>query len=264
MHPTGRDGSDGAADRGPGARLLAGADVAGAREQITREVQQHVSAALHGPIGTALAAGNPAPGGDTSVGSGGTDGQSAGSHIEDPAALLGAALPRTFIATGAAITTGYAALAAGDEVRVAGALLCAQRLLFRDDPVGSIAFSAAARAALQSTDESDGDGDGDARSLDAAAAMQRRVERLGVALDTAFSRGASHLHAAALSSYSWKRLTGGAGPGSDVLSGHLAPFLLGLVRWAFLVEAALDGIRKDDWARAGAALVAARRVTAGA
>jgi hypothetical protein len=42
---------------------------------------------------------------------------------------------------------------------------------------------------------------------------------------------------------------------------QLMPFIDGLARWAFLLEAAMEGVKRDDWVLVGAAVVAARRVT---
>jgi hypothetical protein len=67
------------------------------------------------------------------------------------------------------------------------------------------------------------------------------------------------VQAAALGTRSWLAATGGLGPGSVAGQVQFGPFLDGLVRWAFYVAAALQGVRADDWARVGAALVAAQR-----
>lgn len=238
-----------------GSRLLTGEEASAAARRIMEEVRQHLAAALHGPIGAALAA----TAGDTGD-------PSAPDGARDAQMLLGAPLPRMFMATGAAVTIGYTALSEGDEARVAGALLCARRLLFPDDASGLAGFVSAARRARDAIapDSAPEGGDDQAIGVDAASLMQRRVAAGVDALERARAGAVAHLEAAALGSASWKRATGGAGPASDVMRGHLAPFLHALVRWAFLVEAALDGIERDDWARAGAALVAARSVTSAA
>lgn len=235
-----------------GERLLRSPHVAQAAAAVEADVRQQLAAALHGPIGTALAATS----GSAGLAGPGTEGGGGGAH-----ALLGAAIPRAFIATGAALTTGYMGLAAGDDTRVAGALLCAQRLLFPGDPLGNAAVRAAAQPALDSLpDRSEEPAAAD--DAEAAAGMQRRVAADVEAIERAFLAVVPHVSAAALSSFSWKHATGGAGPASGALTSHLGPFLDGLVRWAFYVEVALEGIRHDDWARAGASLIAARRVTA--
>jgi hypothetical protein len=235
-----------------GERLLRGPEVAAAAAAVDAEVEQQLAAALHGPVGTALAA-STAPMGAP------PGGQPAGS--EDVPALLGAAVPRMFIAAGAALTAAYLAVAEGDEVRAAGAVLCARRRLFPDDALGSAAVAGAARPALESLPAPAGE-PGAPPGADAAAAMGRQVAARVEELERAYLGAAPHIETAALDTYSWKRATGGAGPASGAMRGHLGPFLRGMARWAFYVEAALAAIRQDDWVRAGAAIIAARRVTA--
>ncbi len=235
--------------------LLRNPTVMAARDAVLHEVREQLAAALHGPIGTALAA--SAPGGhDVSDGP-------PSQHVQAQA-LLGAEIPRRFLATGAALTIAYSALATGDEVRVGGALLAVQGLLFPNDALGFFAVQTAVRLGLEATAPADGDPGGPvsaAATADAAADMQRRVEGDIERLDRAYLGVLPHLTAAALGSPSWRTASGGAGPASGVLSGPLALFLEGLLRWTFYLCAALDGVRRDDWTRTGAALVAARRVT---
>jgi hypothetical protein len=170
-------------------------------------------------------------------------------------------VPRTFIAVGAALTTAFAAVGDGDEVRAAGALRCAQALLFPADPLGQASVAGAVSPALEAL--APADPESTARAGDVTVEMERRVAREVEALNLAYLQASPHVRAAALSAYSWKQAAGGAGPESDALTGNLGPFLDGMARWAFFLEAALDGVRRDDWARTGAALIAARRVTAG-
>jgi hypothetical protein len=234
-----------------GERLLRGEAVEAAAAQIRIEVGAQLEAALHGPVGTALAAGAASAPGSGDEPNGAAEAQ----------ALLSSPIPRTFIAVGAALTIAYVAVSEGDEVRTAGALLCAQRLLFPDDPFGLVAVNAAIRPAFEALSSSATSTNG-MPETEAAAAMQRRVAGDVSDLERGLMSVFPHLQAAALGSYSWKRATGGQGPASGAMHGPMGAFLSGLVRWTYYVEAALDGIRRDDWARAGAALIAARRVTA--
>ena len=233
-----------------GEGLLHSPEVERATREIEREVEAQVAGALSGPVGTALAAGAASGSGNL-----------APEHQTEAQLLLGHTVPRTFIAVGAALTTAFAAVGAGDEVRAAGALRCAQSLLFPADPLGQAAVTGAARPALE--DAVPATSESASVAADVAVAMARRVTGEVEQLENAYRRVASHVQAAALGSYSWKQASGGVGPESGALGGHLGPFLDAMTRWAFLTEAALDGIRRDDWARAGAALIAARRVTAG-
>ena len=205
-----------------GERLLRSVDVERTADQVAREVEQHVAGALAGPVGTTMA-------------------------------FLNSALPRAFIAVGAALTAAHAAVSAGEEVRAAGALRCAQDLLFPADPLGRAAVAGAARA---------GFGEGEAAALsEDVAAVERRVSAEVEALERGYLRVASQLQAAALGTYSWKQMTGGMGVAADVAASQMGLFVDGLARWAFLVEAAIEGVRQDDWVKVGAAVVAARRVT---
>jgi hypothetical protein len=177
-----------------------------------------------------------------------------------PSLLLSAEIPRRFIAAGAALSVAYAALAEGDETRTAGALLCAERILFPDDPEGAAQMAAAVRAALRQLDaERAASAIGDSEHPPNVEEMQRSVMALAAALERAYAGAAGHLEAAALGARSWLAATGGAGPASGARHTQFGPFLDGLVRWAFFTEAALESIRADDWAGAGAALMAARR-----
>ena len=208
-----------------GERLLRSAEVERAAHQVAREVEQQVAGARAGPVGTAVA-------------------------------VLQSALPRAFIGVGAAITTAHAAVSAGDEVRAAAALLCAQELLFPADLLGRAAVAGAVRLALESVEEYDG-----APPVEDGEAVQRRVAQEVEALERCWLRVGAQVLAAALGTYAWKRLTGGMGVAADVAASHGGLFVNGLARWAFLAEAALEGVRKDNWIRVGAAVVAARRVT---
>ena len=207
-----------------GERLLRSAEVERAADQVAREVELQVGAALAGPVGATMAA-------------------------------LQSSLPRTFIGVGAALTTAYAAVSSGDETHAAGALICAQELLFPTDPLGRAAVAGAARPGLPAVPEEG------APPADDAVAVERRVEADIAALEQGYGRVASQVRAAALGTYSWKQLTGGLGASADVSASQLLPFIEGMTKWAFLAEAALDGVKRDDWVRAGAAVVAARRVT---
>ena len=237
-----------------GERLLRSPDVTLAAGAVHAIVQAQVMSALQGPVGTALAASVDHRQSPAQSGQNGTHPQ----HLHEAQTLLGAAVPRMFICVGAALTTAFVALAEGDETRVAGALLCAQGLLFPDDPLGVAAVAGAAHPALDALPQVSAGAPG----VEAALLMQQRVAAETEALERALLQVLPNLQVAALSSYSWKQATGGAGPSSDALTGHFGPFLDGLLRWAFYVEAALTSIRQDDWARAGAALVTGRRVTA--
>jgi len=237
-----------------GERLLHSPDVTLAAGAVRAMVQAQVMSALQGPVGTALAASVDPRQSPEQPGQSGARPK----HLHEAQTLLGAAVPRMFIGAGAALTTAFVALAEGEETRVAGALLCAQGLLFPDDPLGVAAVAGAARPALDALPQASAGLPG----VEAALLMQQRVAAETEALERALLQVLPNLQAAALGSYSWKQATGGAGPTSDALTGHFGPFLDGLLRWAFYVEAALTGIRQDDWARAGAALVNARRVTA--
>jgi len=155
----------------------------------------------------------------------------------------------------------YAGLAEGDETRVAGALLCAQRFLFPHDPPGEAAVAQAVSLATRHLDGTAGDTDSQPRAAAAnqVATMQQTVAAHGEALERSFQASIGHLQMAALSTRSWLAATGGFGPGSLAGQTQFGPFLDGLVRWAFYTEAALRAVRADDWSRAGAALVAARQ-----
>lgn len=208
-----------------GQRLLVSAEVERAAVQVALDVEVQVSGALAGPVGTTMAS-------------------------------LLSPLPRVFISVGAALTAAHAAVSAGDEVRAAGALRCAQDLLFPSDPLGRVAVAAAARPAL------DGYGTREAAPLtEDAEAVQRRVSAEVEELERGYLRVAPQLQVAALGAYSWKQMTGGMGESADVVASPMGMFVDGLARWAFLLEAAMDGVRSDDWVRVGAAVVAARRVT---
>ncbi len=249
MAETGSQGST------AGERLLRSEEVARAADAVQGEVRAQVEAAIHGPFGVALAAGAPR----VPPAAGGADGQAA-AQAQGATALLGAEIPRRFIAAGAAITAAYAAVAQGDEVRAAGALVCAERVLFPGDLAGIAAVRQAVRAALSTMEPVP------AESLPpplgealAAEQMQRRVLADAEALERAYLRAAAHVETAALSATSWLQATGGAGPASGAARARFGPFVDGLVRWAFYVEAAILGVEADDWARVGAALIAARR-----
>jgi hypothetical protein len=238
-----------------GERLLRSEEVARAAVAVQDEVQAQVEAAVHGPFGLALAAGvqrvPPAAG---------ADGQAAEAQAREATALLGAEIPRRFIAAGAAITAAYAAVAQGDEVRAAGALVCAERVLFPGDLAGIAAVRQAVRAALATIDTAPIEPVPPQLSEALAAEqLQRRVLADAEALERAYLRAAAHVETAALSSMSWLQATGGAGPASGAARTRFGPFVDGLVRWAFYVEAAILAVEADDWARAGAALIAARR-----
>jgi hypothetical protein len=232
-----------------GERLLRSTEVANAAASVEAEVQVQLMAALQGPIGTALAASHAS-----------SDAGASGANHADAQALLGAEVPRRFIGAGAALTIAYMGISEGDEIKTAGALLCAQRLLFPDDPLGAVAVGAVTRSALEALESAEGDHP-DPTPIDSAAAMQTKVAGGVEALERVYLQAGPHLETAALSTYSWKQATGGAGPSSSAVRSRFGPFLDGLIRWAFYVEAALQGIRLDDWARTGAALIAARRVT---
>lgn len=230
-----------------GERLLRSPEVALAAAAVQAMVQAQVISALQGPVGTALAASSdPGHNGARAL------------HLYEAQTLLGAAVPRIFIGVGAALTTAFLALAEGDETRVAGALIYAQSLLFSNDPLGVAAVAGVARPPLEALPLVAAGPFG----VEAVSLIQERVAAETEALERALFQVMPNLQAAALDSYSWKHAIGGAGPSSDALKGHFGPFLDGLIRWAFYIEAALYGIRQDDWARAGAALITARRVTA--
>ena len=93
--------------------------------------------------------------------------------------------------------------------------------------------------------------------------MQRTVAAGVDALDRAFHASAGHIQAAALGTRSWLAATGGLSAGAIAGQSQFGPFLDGLLRWAFYTEAALQGVRADDWSRAGAALIAARQSVSG-
>ncbi|HEV2126789.1 MAG TPA: hypothetical protein VGW38_28875 [Chloroflexota bacterium] len=226
-----------------GQRLLRSAEVEAEANAVAMAVQQQLAAALQGPIGSALAAGN-------------VDSEAA-PHTQ---ALLGAEIPRRFIAVGAALTTAYATLSEGDEVRTAGALICAERLLFPSDPLGIAAVRSAVGHALAAQPAPLTQA-GQPTTLDAAAAMQMRVAAGVERLERAYLQATAHVEAAALASASWKQVTGGAGPSSGALYSHFGPFLEGMLRWTFYLEAAIAAVIRDDWADVGAALIAARKVT---
>ncbi|HEU5316286.1 MAG TPA: hypothetical protein VFX49_09270, partial [Chloroflexota bacterium] len=200
--PTGSTGSTGPTGPTSGEALLRSPELDRAAQQIAQEVEAQVGAALQGPVGTALAAGA------ASSGSGPSGGTS--EHQAAAQALLRHTVPRTFIAVGAALTTAFAAVGAGDELRAAGGLRCAQSLLFPADPLGQAAVSAAARPALEAL-APDHAADATA-AADVSAAMERRVAREVEALDRAYLQVSPHLRAAALGAYSWKHASGGAGP----------------------------------------------------
>jgi hypothetical protein len=235
-----------------GERLLRSAEVERAAREVAREVQMQVAGALAGPVGTALAASAPGGPGNEAVGPAGQAG-----HMEAQA-LLRAAVPQTFIAVGAALTLAYAAVSAGEEVRSAGALRCAEQLLFPEDPLGLAAVAGAVRPVLEGMAVNEGTGAGALADDEAAALVERRVAAEVEELERGYLRVAAQVFSAATSSDSWKRMTGGAG---EVGMSQMGMFLVALSRWGFLVEAALDGVRHDDWVRVGAAVVAARRVT---
>jgi len=221
-------GASGPGETTSGERLLRSDEVARASVEIEREVEAQVGAALQGPLASA--------------------------------ALI-SPLPRTFVAVGAALTLAYGAVGAGDEARAAGALRCAQGYLFPADPLGHAAFAGVTRPILDGLAHT---GEPSAPiAAQTAAQMERHVGAEVERLERAFASAELRLAAAALGAYSWTMAAGGAGPQSGVSTGHLAPFLSGLTRWAFYTEAALDAIGRDDWARVGAALIAARKVTAG-
>ena len=238
-----------------GERLLRGTEAAVQADAVEAEVRQQLDAALHGPLGMALAApGGPASAAIASDMPGASQAGRSG-DAEQAGQLLSTEVPRRFIAAGACLSAAYAALAAGDEARVAGALLCAQRFLFPHDVAGATAVAHAVAAAtreLPAPNESP-------QGLTQAEAMQQSVAATAEALERAYLAAAGHLSTAALSARSWLSATGGMGPGSVAGQTQFGPFLEGLVRWAFYVEAALQGVRADDWARTGAALVGARR-----
>lgn len=226
-----------------GQRLLRSAEVEAEANAVAMAVQQQLAAALQGPIGSALAAGH-------------ADAEAA-PHAQ---ALLGADLPRRFIAVGAALTMAYVTISEGDEVRTAGALVCAERLLFPDDPLGIAAVRSAVDRALEAQPAPPAEA-GQPTTPDAAAVMQMRVAAGVERLERAYLQAAVHVESAALASASWKQVTGGAGPSSGALRSNLGQFLEGMLRWTFYVEAAFDAIGRNDWADVGAALIAARKVT---
>jgi hypothetical protein len=243
-----------------GERLLRSPEAARAAAAIEVDVQLQLEAALHGPLAVALAA--PAGPPSAGVASGGANNTAAAGQ------LLNAEIPRRFIAAGACFSVAYAALAAGDEIRVAGALLCARRWLFQDDAAGAAAVQQAVRNALQrfGPEEPDaGSSIGASGSgKPAQEAMQRTVAAQVDSLGRAFQASVGHIQTAALGTRSWLAATGGVGPGSVAGQTQFGPFLDGLVRWAFYLEAALEGLRADDWSRVGAALVAAQQYVSAA
>ena len=240
-----------------GERLLRSPEVARAADAVEAEVRGQLDAALHGPLGAALAAGF---GGHSGPSDGAAHDGAAGSADAAAGALLNSEVPRRFVAVGACLSAAYAALAAGDEVRVAGALLSAQRLLFPRDPEGAAAVAQAVATATRHLEISEPAPPHSERTGHVQAeAVQRAVASGVAALDRALHGAFGHVQAAALGTRSWRAATGGLGPGAVAGQTGFGPFLDGLVRWAFLVEAALQGLRADDWSRTGAALVAARQ-----
>ena len=233
-----------------GERLLRSDEALRAAGMVAREVRGQVQAALEGPFATVLA------GAAQSLGAGSAQG---GPDPADASRILASGVPRRFIATGAALTIAHAALAAGDEHRAAGALLCAQSSLFPDDPDGAREVAQAARSArLDETNQPAGTAG--AESASAVETVQQRVVTLADQLDHAYLAAAGQLDAAVFGTASWRVATGGLGPASGAARALFGPFADALVRWAFYVAAALEGIRHDDWTRAGAAIVAARRL----
>jgi hypothetical protein len=249
-----------------GERLLRSAGVQRAAEQVLEEVRQHLADALHGPLAGAIAAHagvDPTAGGQPGRDPNAPD---EAQTVAEATELLASALPRRFIAVGAALSTAYAALGAGDEVRTAGALLCAQRLLLPDDPAGVAAIAQATDAALERAGIASSGGTSGASATTAAGAptagqveeMQRQVLAGAELLERARAASATQITEAVLRARSILAVTRGAVPGSAA-EGAFGPFVPSLVRWAFFIAAALLGLRADDWSRVGAALVAALR-----
>ncbi|MBI3973091.1 MAG: hypothetical protein HY332_17570 [Chloroflexi bacterium] len=246
-----------------GERLLRSDAVTRAADAVEADVREQLAAAMHGPVAAALAASiastaAPVPG---AVASGGKTTPS-NRAADETAMLLKSEVPRRFIAAGAALAVAYAALAEGDEARTAGALLCAERMLFPHDPTGAAQVAAATRAALQRLDSpapaAPVPGAGGV-TPDSVEAVQRHVVAAAEQLGRVYLAAAPHVETAALGARSWLAATGGAGPASGIARAQFGPFVDGLVRWAFYVAAALESIRADDWTRAGAALMAARQ-----
>ncbi len=256
-----------------GERLLRSPAAMRAADAVEAEVHAQLDAALHGPLGTALAgqaahadpAGRP-PGARAATGADTRD--TAAASTAAAAALLNTAVPRRFIAAGACLSAAHAALAAGDEARVAGALLCAQRFLFPNDPAGADAVARAVAiatrhlATYQASEPSGTPPIG--AGTEQVEATQRAVAAGGEALERAYQAAIGHIQAATLGTRSWLSATGGLGAGSAAGQTQFGPFLDGLIRWAFFTAAALQGVRADDWSRTGAALVAARQYVSSA
>lgn len=247
----------------PGERLLRSDEAARAAREVGAEVRSQLGAALRGPLTGALTAWM----GVTQRATGNAPGQADQSDqaSQDAAqATLGTEVPRRFIGTGAALAAAYQAIASGDDVRAAGSLLCAQQLLFPNDPDGVAAVAGAVDIALRPLTEDEslatsapGEGGTEAQqpSLDA---MQRTVMALAERLEGLYLGAAAHVEVAALGSRSWRAMTFGAGPGSGSARTIFGPFIDGLVRWAYYLAVALRGVREDNWALAGAAVIAAR------
>ena len=232
-----------------GERLLRSPEAARAAAAIEAEVQQQLAAALHGPLAVALTTAAPPVAGAV-----------APSDVETAAAgrLLNTEVPRRFIAAGACLSAAYAALAEGEEARVAGALLCAQRFLFPDDPAGAAAVAQAVQNATLRPAAPDQAAALSLEGPEQLAALEQAVAAQSDALQRSFHASAGHVQAAALGSRSWLAATGGVGPGAVAGQTQFGPFLDGLLRWAFYTAAALQGLREDDWSRVGAALMAAQ------
>lgn len=237
-----------------GERLLRSEETIRAGAAIAREVEAQVRAALDGPFAAVLA-------GAAQSLAAGQPGEGSALDPAEASRLLSSGVPRRFIATGAALATAHAALAAGDEHRAAGALLCAQESLFPGDPAGAREVTRAAQAALGQLDEMSPAAEaGGLAASGGVEAVQQRVLALADRLDQAFLAAAGSLEAATFGTASWRAATGGLGPASGAARALFGPFAGALVRWAFYVAAALEGIRQDDWVRAGGAIVAARRL----
>jgi hypothetical protein len=245
-----------------GERLLRSEGAAGAARACAGEVARQVEAALLGPFAGVLSAATPAvPASSLAPGSpAAREGAPATPASTDAAALLTQQAPRRFIAAGAAFTLALSAVASGDETRAAGALLCAQQTLFPQDPAGARSVASACRPALERLRAGSYGWTAPPETPQLTPELiQQRVAAGMAALERAYQAAAPGVEEAALNTASWRAMVGGFGAASGVARAQFGPFVDGLVRWAFFVEAALDAIRHDDWAAVGACLMAARQ-----
>jgi hypothetical protein len=244
-----------------GERLLGSDAATQTAIAVMAQVEAQVDAALHGPLVGALAGTLPVPGAHP-----GAAGQPfpavppqgpAATAAAEAALMLGSEVPHRFIAAGAALAAALAGVSDGDDVRAAGGLLCAERILFPDDPAGAAAVAAAVKPAVERAMRDLGEPPAPG-AIPPPEAMRRRVVAATDELERAFLASQSHVVRASLSARSWLPVTGGLGD-LTTLRGRYGPFLDALIRWAFYVGAALEAVRRDDWTLAGAAVLAAHQ-----